>query len=400
MQQHSLICEKRAAQKYPASNFHLVSRKPHLRSQGESNPCFEPSPTTCLLGGGSAEGRRTTKWNTMHWKSGVNLRPSWISFVRAGHQQRRLPQQEEGETMKMKRIVILMAVFLISSIAQSRDLPGTETRAEIFALDNAWIKAEVGHDKAEPPGDPDSYKGRTIMAVFAHSDDERSVSPILAKYAKKGATVYLVLATDGSKGVEPHANIPAGEPLAKARAEEALCSTKAMGIEPPILLGFPDGELVAWDNIFSLDDRIEEVFTKYQPDVVITWGSDGGYGHPDHRMVSNIVTEVFQRVASRKIKQLLYVGWLKEELDSAPELKTEKGAWFRDNLKTSQKRFLTYRIEFGEDERRAGRKALECSASQFTPDVMDDLSVLVEHTRAIYFRPWHGSGKRKNDIFD
>ena len=244
------------------------------------------------------------------------------------------------------------------------------------------------------------YKGKTIMAVFAHSDDESSVSPVLAEYAKRGAMVYLVLATDGSKGVEPHVDIPAGEPLAKARAEEALCSTKAMGIDPPVLLGYPDGELVAWDNIFSLDDRIEQLFAKYQPDVVITWGQDGGYGHPDHRMVSDLVTEVFQRVASDKIRQLLYVGWLKEDLDSAPKLKTEQGNWFRDNLKTTQKRFLTYRISFDEDELRMGRKALGCCESQFITDVMDDLFTLVGHKKMIYFRPWNGAGLVRHDIFD
>jgi len=257
--------------------------------------------------------------------------------------------------------------------------------------------AQTTADQAE---DTSLYKGKTIMAVFAHSDDESSVSPVLAKYARQGAKVYLVLATDGSKGVEPHANIPAGEPLAKARAGEALCSTKALAIDPPILLGYPDAELVAWDNIFSLDDRIEELFAKYQPDVVITWGQDGGYGHPDHRMVSDLVTEVFQRVASDKIRQLLYVGWLKEDLDSAPELKTEKGNWFRDNLKTTQKRFLTYRISFTKDELEMGRKALGCCASQFTPDVMDDLFTLVGHKKMIYFRPWNGSGLVKHDIFE
>lgn len=275
----------------------------------------------------------------------------------------------------MKKLLpfIYISLFLVPCLAQTKDQRSDEAS---------------------------TYEGKTIMAVFAHSDDESSVSPVLAKYARRGAKVYLVIATDGSKGVEPHANIPAGEPLAKARAAEALCSTKVMGIEPPILLGYPDGELAAWDNIFSLDDRIGEQFEKYQPDVVITWGPDGGYGHPDHRMVSDIVTEVFQRMASKKMKQLLYVGWLKEDLDSAPELKTEKGNWFRDNLKTTEKRFLTYRLSFKDKDLRVGREALGCSASQFVPDVMDDLFTLVGNKRLIYFRPWNGSDSVKHDIFD
>lgn len=253
--------------------------------------------------------------------------------------------------------------------------------------------------RANEPAEPDSYKGKTVMAIFAHPDDETVTSPVLAKYARLGANVYLVIATDGSKGVEPHANIPAGEQLAKARAGETLCATKALEIDPPIMLGYPDGELALWDNIFSLDDKIDALFKQYQPDVVITWGSDGGYGHPDHRMVSNIVTEVFQRGESEKIKNLLYVGYLKEELDSAPELKTGQAKWYKDTFKTTRKDFLTYRISFDKQDQQAARKALGCHESQFTPDVVDEVSVLLGHDLTTYFRPWRGFAKVRTDIF-
>jgi hypothetical protein len=38
---------------------------------------------------------------------------------------------------------------------------------------------------------------RTLLAIFAHPDDEATVSPVLAKYAAEGVTVYLAVATDG-----------------------------------------------------------------------------------------------------------------------------------------------------------------------------------------------------------
>lgn len=242
---------------------------------------------------------------------------------------------------------------------------------------------------------------KTIMAIFAHSDDERSISPILAKYAKEGVNVYLVLATDGSKGVTPHANIPAGDSLAKVRADEALCVTKTLGINPPILLNYTDGDLSLWDNIFSLDDKIDSLFTKYQPDVVMTWGPDGGYGHPDHRMVGNIVTEVFQREASDKMRQLLYVGFLKEAMDSAPKLNTDQANWFKENIKTTKMDFLTYRIPFEKEDLVLGREAFGCCKSQYIPEVMDELFVLIEESKGfIYFRPWNDSKDIRNDIFE
>ena len=270
----------------------------------------------------------------------------------------------------------------------------------VFCLTYMMLSCN-SENKKEQEVRPDMNNDKTIMAIFAHSDDERTISPILSKYAKEGVNVYLVLVTDGSKGVTPHANIPAGDSLAKVRAEEALCVTKTLGIHPPILLNYTDGDLALWDNIFSLDDKIDSLFTKYQPDVVITWGQDGGYGHPDHRMVGNIVTEVFQREASEKMQQLLYVGFLKEAMDSAPKLNTDQANWFREHLKTTQKQFLTYRIPFEKEDLILSREAFGCCKSQYIPEVMDELFVLIEQSKGyVYFRPWNDSRKIKNDIFE
>src|SRR5215208_7452034 len=67
----------------------------------------------------------------------------------------------------------------------------------------------------------------TLVAIFAHPDDESIVSPALARYAREGTKVYVVVATDGRKGVSPHAKIPGGDSLATVRAGEARCSANA-----------------------------------------------------------------------------------------------------------------------------------------------------------------------------
>ena len=83
---------------------------------------------------------------------------------------------------------------------------------------------------------------KTLVAVFAHADDEGPSGPILARYAREGARVYVVIATDGAQGGS-HTSIPRGPELARVRNEEARCSTDALRIQPPILLGFPDAQL-------------------------------------------------------------------------------------------------------------------------------------------------------------
>ena len=248
--------------------------------------------------------------------------------------------------------------------------------------------------------EPENSKEKTLMAIFAHPDDEIVISPILYKYAKEGATIHLVIVTDGSKGVTPHANIPAGDSLASIRAQEALCVTKTLGINPPTFLNYTDGDLALNENLFSLDDKIDSLFSKHHPEVVITFGPGGEYGHSDHRMVSNIVTEVFQREAS-ETQQLLYYGFPKESKDQELKLNTNLVTWFNENLKTTQKRFLTYKISFSQEDLKLGHEASSCHKSQYTAEAIDDLFSMMGQTDSlVYFRPWNGSKAVRNDIFD
>src|SRR6266487_2818129 len=102
---------------------------------------------------------------------------------------------------------------------------------------------------------------RTLVAVFAHGDDEGAAAPILARYAREGAQVYLVIATDGAQG-GAHTSIPRGPELARVRSEEARCAADALGIHAPILLGFPDAQLGNYmedpARLFQLTARVQE----------------------------------------------------------------------------------------------------------------------------------------------
>ena len=139
-----------------------------------------------------------------------------------------------------------------------------------------------------------------LLAVFAHPDDESTVSMVLAKYAAAGVKVYLATATDGRLGVAQHAGIPAGDTLAAARVKELNCTTEKLGIGPPIMFGLWDqlkmgeGLQPHMDQLREMRERVTKLFEELQPDAVITWGPSGWTGHPDHRLVSDIVTEVFQ----------------------------------------------------------------------------------------------------------
>ena len=87
-----------------------------------------------------------------------------------------------------------------------------------------------GSNNQKPAIDPIEIKGKTIMAVFAHPDDESTVGPVLAKYVREGATVHLVIATDGRLGVNDFSGLEAGDGLAAIRREEMKCAATALGV--------------------------------------------------------------------------------------------------------------------------------------------------------------------------
>jgi LmbE family N-acetylglucosaminyl deacetylase len=89
---------------------------------------------------------------------------------------------------------------------------------------------------------------RPLLAAFAHPDDERVIGPLLSRLGREGREVHLVIATDGSKGVRDHAGIPAGQPLASARAREAECAAKRLGVRQHVL-GLEDGALASFANL-------------------------------------------------------------------------------------------------------------------------------------------------------
>src|SRR5438270_7378492 len=139
-----------------------------------------------------------------------------------------------------------------------------------------------------------SRKTAPILAVFAHPDDERVIGPLLSKLAREGRETHLVIATDGSKGVRDFVHIPAGPELAAARTKEAQCAANRLGVRQLHLLGLPDGGLASFDVLGKLRSALVAIIDSLKPAAIITYGPEGGTGHPDHRLVGDVVTQIVQ----------------------------------------------------------------------------------------------------------
>lgn len=243
------------------------------------------------------------------------------------------------------------------------------------------------------PSDARAQEDRVLLAVFAHPDDEIFVSPTLARYAREGADVHLVLATRGERWA-PETDLEPGDEIAEVRAEEARCSAAALGINPPILLPFGDGSLgqrvrqgPPWETLAQLENRLAEILEELRPDVVVTWGPEGGYGHPDHRLVGAVLTQMVQRRAVGAPSHLLYVGLPSERWPA-------EGFGLEMPWQPTASEYLTVRVAYTDADFDATQRAFACHESQFPPTVLrafpQRLHELVWQGQ-VFFRPWFGA---------
>lgn len=135
-----------------------------------------------------------------------------------------------------------------------------------------------------------------ILGVFAHPDDEGSCGGCLAKYAAEaGAKVYVACATRGD-GVDAQIKDPSlatRETLGQVRSQELACACEKLGIQPPLFLGYQDGEV----DQLPMEEaarKVARLIRELKPQVVITHGPEGGYGHPDHIAVSAFTRRAFE----------------------------------------------------------------------------------------------------------
>jgi len=133
-----------------------------------------------------------------------------------------------------------------------------------------------------------------ILGVFAHPDDEVFVAGgTLAKYVARGAEAMVLCATRGQAGQIRDARVATRHTLGSVREQELRQACAILGVQHVSCLDYMDGRLRESD-FEALVGSIVDVVREFQPDVVITFGEDGAYGHPDHVTISEATTRAFE----------------------------------------------------------------------------------------------------------
>ena len=153
------------------------------------------------------------------------------------------------------------------------------------------------------------------MLVHAHPDDESiGTGATMAKYAAQGAGVTLVTCTLGELGeiIPPDlANLAWDREnrLGEHRIAELAAACAALGVSDHRFLGGPgrwhDSGMMGtapndWDGAFWRADVdkaamvLLEVIKDVQPQVLVTYDSNGFYGHPDHIQAHRVAWRAFE----------------------------------------------------------------------------------------------------------
>ncbi len=148
----------------------------------------------------------------------------------------------------------------------------------------------------------------SLLAVFAHPDDEQGTSGTMAMAAAEGIKTGLICATRGELGEisEPHLATP--ETLGPVREAEMRAAATVLGIKYLWFLDYRDSGWIGIPANFEPEaflqvDRQEalgklvKLIREFKPTVITTFDRTGGYGHPDHITIYELTTQAFSVAA-------------------------------------------------------------------------------------------------------
>ena len=157
--------------------------------------------------------------------------------------------------------------------------------------------------------------GHRVLLVHAHPDDESiGTGATMAKYAAEGAGVTLVTCTLGELGeiIPPelaHLAADADGGLGQYRIGELAAACAALGVtdhrflggpgrwRDSGMMGLPSNDVPGCFWQADVDEAAREllrVIREVRPQVLISYDSNGFYGHPDHIQAHRVARRAFE----------------------------------------------------------------------------------------------------------
>ncbi len=208
---------------------------------------------------------------------------------------------------------------------------------------------------------------KVMLAIFAHPDDELAIAAAFSKLSKE-YTIYVVYGTDGKGGTRVK-NIPP-DSLGKIRMAEVICSAEKLGLQPPIFLHVDrldskNSLRTFWNETAWAKDSLKAIIGRLNPGVIITIGPDGDTGHPEHRVISSLTTELILREDWYDRFPLWYFMWTKSQVDHYKQ----SGV---DDLMYASEKYSNLSVKYTDADEANSWEAMKCHQSQYTAKEIEE----------------------------
>lgn len=149
----------------------------------------------------------------------------------------------------------------------------------------------------------------SLLGVFAHPDDEQTMSGALAKAAAEGIKTGLICATRGEMGEIAEPSLATSDNLGSVREAEMRAACTVLGVKYLWFLDYRDSGMMGTPGnddptcFYRVQDeealeRMVKLIRQFRPTVMVTFDETGGYGHPDHLTVYRLATLAFDAAAN------------------------------------------------------------------------------------------------------
>lgn len=183
----------------------------------------------------------------------------------------------------MKRVWRLLLFVLIGALVS-------------VAIGLVWLDRQFEEPEARfVPSLAGVVGARSVLAVFAHPDDEQLITGLLIRArSRDNAVTRIITATRGEAGT-PMPAVSRREELGIIRHAELLKNGYALGVLEQQVWSYPDGAL-AQVPFETLVAGIGAQLQRWEPDLVVTfWPESGFSNHPDHKRIGAATRDAVRR---------------------------------------------------------------------------------------------------------
>jgi LmbE family N-acetylglucosaminyl deacetylase len=145
---------------------------------------------------------------------------------------------------------------------------------------------------------------KRLLGIFAHPDDEGTMSGAFLQYSRFGVETGLICATRGEVGEIADPALATPENLGQVREGEMRAAAEVLGVRNLWFLDYRDSGMagtpenndprsLAQANAAEVVGKLVAIIRQFRPQVIVTFDESGAYGHPDHIAIYRHTTSAF-----------------------------------------------------------------------------------------------------------